>query len=131
MHQLATEVWINQKRQTRIDWCHATCIEYFSVNGGLGKILAKDARRNAYNDSRTALNSHVMIPSHPVSVIPPYPAPGFLESPIEPIITLRLLDVGSCFNGFQLYEEFLAVGIDLSPAVEVREVLTCSLLCLF
>ena len=33
---------------------------------------------------------------------------------------IRLLDVGSCYNGFQRFDEFLSLGIDLCPAVEVR-----------
>ncbi|KAE8615876.1 hypothetical protein XENTR_v10008644 [Xenopus tropicalis] len=31
---------------------------------------------------------------------------------------IRLLDVGSCYNPFLKYEDFLAVGIDIVPAVE-------------
>ncbi|VTJ78135.1 Hypothetical predicted protein, partial [Marmota monax] len=31
---------------------------------------------------------------------------------------IRLLDVGSCFNPFLKFEEFLTVGIDIVPAVE-------------
>ncbi|CAJ0944656.1 unnamed protein product [Ranitomeya imitator] len=31
---------------------------------------------------------------------------------------IRLLDVGSCYNPFMKYEDFLAVGIDIVPAVE-------------
>ncbi|KAL8575514.1 hypothetical protein ACOMHN_013065 [Nucella lapillus] len=31
---------------------------------------------------------------------------------------LRLLDVGSCYNPFLRFDEFLAVGLDLSPACE-------------
>lgn len=33
---------------------------------------------------------------------------------------ILLLDVGSCFNPFSAYDEFYAVGIDISPALEVR-----------
>lgn len=33
---------------------------------------------------------------------------------------MRLLDVGSCFNPFLKFDEFLTVGIDIVPAVEVR-----------
>jgi hypothetical protein len=32
---------------------------------------------------------------------------------------MRLLDVGSCFNPFLKFDEFLTVGIDIVPAVEV------------
>lgn len=35
---------------------------------------------------------------------------------------IRLLDVGSCFNPFLKFEEFLTVGIDIVPAVEVCNV---------
>lgn len=34
---------------------------------------------------------------------------------------MRLLDVGSCFNPFLTFDEFLTVGIDIVPAVEVRD----------
>lgn len=36
---------------------------------------------------------------------------------------MRLLDVGSCFNPFLKFDEFLTVGIDIVPAVEVRGLL--------
>ena len=32
---------------------------------------------------------------------------------------IRLLDVGSCYNPFQAFSEFSAVGIDICPAVNV------------
>jgi len=32
---------------------------------------------------------------------------------------IRLLDVGSCYNPFQAFAEFCAVGIDICPAVNV------------
>ncbi|KAG9342284.1 hypothetical protein JZ751_016786 [Albula glossodonta] len=32
---------------------------------------------------------------------------------------IRLLDVGSCFNPFLKFDEFLTVGIDIVPAVEI------------
>jgi len=38
---------------------------------------------------------------------------------------IRLLDVGSCFNPFLKFEEFLTVGIDIVPAVEV-----CNICCI-
>jgi len=33
---------------------------------------------------------------------------------------IRLLDVGSCYNPFQAFAEFSAIGIDICPAVNVR-----------
>lgn len=41
---------------------------------------------------------------------------------------IRLLDVGSCFNPFKKFDEFLTVGIDIVPAVEVR---ACRYCCCF
>lgn len=41
-------------------------------------------------------------------------------SSISPLGKMRLLDVGSCFNPFLKFDEFLTVGIDIVPAVEVR-----------
>nr|XP_005310686.1 S-adenosylmethionine sensor upstream of mTORC1 [Chrysemys picta bellii] len=37
---------------------------------------------------------------------------------LPPSGKIRLLDVGSCFNPFLKFEEFLTVGIDIVPAVE-------------
>lgn len=44
---------------------------------------------------------------------------------------MRLLDVGSCFNPFLKFDEFLTVGIDIVPAVEVRFMIHSVHLCLF
>lgn len=41
-------------------------------------------------------------------------------SSISQLGKMRLLDVGSCFNPFLKFDEFLTVGIDIVPAVEVR-----------
>lgn len=40
-------------------------------------------------------------------------------SSISQLGKMRLLDVGSCFNPFLKFDEFLTVGIDIVPAVEV------------
>lgn len=40
-------------------------------------------------------------------------------SSISQLGKMRLLDVGSCFNPFLRFDEFLTVGIDIVPAVEV------------
>lgn len=32
---------------------------------------------------------------------------------------ILLLDVGSCFHPFAKFEEFIAIGIDISPAIPV------------
>ena len=40
---------------------------------------------------------------------------------------IRVLDVGSCFNPFADYDDFLAVGIDISPANPVSLQYLCFL----
>ena len=34
---------------------------------------------------------------------------------------ILLIDVGSCFNPFSEFDEFHAVGIDISPATKVKK----------
>lgn len=46
--------------------------------------------------------------------------PHLCCSSISQLGKIRLLDVGSCFNPFLKFDEFLTVGIDIVPAVEVR-----------
>lgn len=45
--------------------------------------------------------------------------PHLCYSSISQLGKMRLLDVGSCFNPFLKFDEFLTVGIDIVPAVEV------------
>ncbi|ELT89514.1 hypothetical protein CAPTEDRAFT_172681 [Capitella teleta] len=47
-----------------------------------------------------------------------YPAPLYSSISVPFEGPIRLLDVGSCYNPFQQHSEFLAIGIDISPAVE-------------
>jgi len=49
----------------------------------------------------------------------------FSSLPVEGKI--RLLDVGSCFNAFLEFPEIQAVGIDISPATEVRKAVNIEL----
>lgn len=46
---------------------------------------------------------------------------------VDPFIgkpTLKLLDVGSCYNPFAAFDQFEVVAVDIAPAVEVGSVLT-------
>ncbi|XP_069484007.1 S-adenosylmethionine sensor upstream of mTORC1 isoform X2 [Ambystoma mexicanum] len=116
MRNLADNHWAKKcEGEGRIEWCRSVCQEYF-LNGGKRKALEKDERRTAL--SALALNDH-----HP-------PTPDGVLSANLSFSTLRaldlihlpgkirLIDVGSCFNPFLKFEEFLTVGIDIVPAVE-------------
>ncbi|OXB61963.1 hypothetical protein ASZ78_014860 [Callipepla squamata] len=100
--------------------CHfSVCREYFQ-NGGKRKALEKDEKR--------ALLASKTTPALNVSQSPKIedPLPNFgltnhealTEELLHSLGKIRLLDVGSCFNPFLKFEEFLTVGIDIVPAVE-------------
>ncbi|CAC5419521.1 BMT2 [Mytilus coruscus] len=139
MYNLSCNHW-SKLPETRIDWCRATIMEYF-YNDGLKKALEKEQRRHAHRlriklasqdsnllgrseenrksimetDSRTTSNN---VQGDVFST------PYFQELQIDGKI--RLLDVGSCFNPFARYDDFLAVGIDIGPATP--NVLCCDFL---
>ncbi|XP_053576190.1 S-adenosylmethionine sensor upstream of mTORC1 isoform X2 [Bombina bombina] len=112
MKNLADNHWAKKcEGEGRIEWCLGVCQEYF-FNGGKRKALEKDARRAALNDTPNSPKCHeVLFANLGLSVKTPdheFHLPG----------KIRLLDVGSCYNPFLKYEDFLAVGIDIIPAVE-------------
>ncbi|XP_069620909.1 S-adenosylmethionine sensor upstream of mTORC1 [Ranitomeya imitator] len=111
MKNLADNHWSKKcEGEGRIEWCLGVCQDYF-YNGGKRKAIEKDARRAALSNPQ------------------PPSSNGSLLSGLDSAVTtsnqnfhlpgrIRLLDVGSCYNPFMKYEDFLAVGIDIVPAVE-------------
>ncbi|KAK0148153.1 S-adenosylmethionine sensor upstream of mTORC1 [Merluccius polli] len=105
MKNLADHHWANKcEGEGRIEWCRSVCQEYF-LDGGMKRMLEKD-EKNAR-----------------LAAIPPAAALGAQPSTLVPSSAshrgkMRLLDVGSCFNPFLEFDEFLTVGIDIVPAVE-------------
>lgn len=107
MHALAVGPWSKHGNDGgRIKWCVESCREYFRE--GLENVVEKDLRRLAHgNPAQLELG---LLPRHEeVSSL----VRGFRER------RLSLLDVGSCYNPFEQYNEFDVVAIDISPAVEV------------
>ncbi|XP_068132584.1 S-adenosylmethionine sensor upstream of mTORC1 isoform X2 [Hyperolius riggenbachi] len=112
MKNLADNHWTKKcEGEGRIEWCLGVCQEYF-FNGGKRKALEKDARRAALNNHHSASCEQILASglSIPNGNTPnqKFHLPG----------KIRLLDVGSCYNPFVKYEDFLAIGIDIVPAVE-------------
>ncbi|XP_061085488.1 S-adenosylmethionine sensor upstream of mTORC1 isoform X1 [Conger conger] len=103
MKSLADTHWARAcEGEGRIEWCRSVCQEYF-LNGGMKKVLEKDEKRARLSSS------------------PPCAPPQQNNGPHRLSVQtgrIRLLDVGSCFNPFLQFDEFLTVGIDIVPAVQ-------------
>ncbi|XP_015208145.1 S-adenosylmethionine sensor upstream of mTORC1 isoform X1 [Lepisosteus oculatus] len=133
MKNLADNHWAKSSEgEGRIEWCRSVCQEYF-LDGGMKKMLEKDEKRArlAIAMSATPLNAHWNSApqnhckdedrNHCGTILD---KEGILLETSEPSWMgyqsgkIRLLDVGSCFNPFLKFDEFLTVGIDIVPAVE-------------
>lgn len=113
MHNLATGSWTRKHDNNRIGWCVDVIREYFHV--GLRKGLMKDLRR--LDHGMPTIVDYKELPKTDQE----------MAKAIDPFInkpTLRLLDVGSCYNPFATFEQFDVVAVDIAPAVEVGSVLT-------
>ncbi|XP_056137512.1 S-adenosylmethionine sensor upstream of mTORC1 [Lampris incognitus] len=105
MKNLADNHWAkNCEGEGRIEWCRSVCQEYF-LDGGMKRMLEKDEKR-----ARLAIGlTGAGLIDQPEGVVP---------GSVSQFGKMRLLDVGSCFNPFLRFDEFLTVGIDIVPAVE-------------
>ena len=113
MHELATGNWARKHDNNRIAWCVDAIREYFHV--GLKKVLLKDLRRLDHGmPTIVDLNKLPKTEQEVAKAID-----HFISKP-----TLRLLDVGSCYNPFVTFKDFEVVAVDIAPAVEVGSVLT-------
>uniref|UniRef100_A0A3Q2EDE5 S-adenosylmethionine sensor upstream of mTORC1 n=1 Tax=Cyprinodon variegatus TaxID=28743 RepID=A0A3Q2EDE5_CYPVA len=77
---------------------------------GLVKNVHRKLRRK-YREGKI-LNSHLVFSTPSLNLVVVF------YSSVSPLGKIRLLDVGSCFNPFLRFDEFLTVGIDIVPAVE-------------
>ncbi|XP_075713208.1 S-adenosylmethionine sensor upstream of mTORC1 isoform X2 [Rhinoderma darwinii] len=112
MKNLADNHWAKKcEGEGRIEWCLGVCQEYF-FNGGKRKAIEKDVRRAALNNPQLPCSDHLRITGLDVSNVTATNQDFHLPGKI------RLLDVGSCYNPFMKYDNFLAIGIDIVPAVE-------------
>ncbi|ESO91317.1 hypothetical protein LOTGIDRAFT_65191, partial [Lottia gigantea] len=101
MHHLAVDHW-NDKSESRIEWCYQTIIEYF-YKDGLSKLIAKDLRRQSSEQSSASVTNQKL-------------DSGLFLPNTTKTFKIRLLDVGSCYNPFNMFNEFQTVGIDICPA---------------
>ncbi|KAM9753905.1 S-adenosylmethionine sensor upstream of mTORC1 isoform 3-T3 [Menidia menidia] len=110
MKNLADNHWTKKcDGEGRIEWCRSVSQEYF-LDGGMKRMLEKDEKSAALSMGPTVGS----VSAQACSTIPSF----FCNSSISHLGKIRLLDVGSCFNPFLKFDEFLTVGIDIVPAVE-------------
>ena len=112
MYRLASGPWASKHgggEEGRITWCVDTCCGYFDCT--LEHLVKKDLRRVQHGSPTQLL-------------------PAWLPSTEEEVgrvvgefasRKLSLLDVGSCYNPFALFDRFSVTAIDIAPAVEVRD----------
>ncbi|XP_048355532.1 S-adenosylmethionine sensor upstream of mTORC1 [Sphaerodactylus townsendi] len=118
MKSLADNHWTKTyEGEGRIEWCCSVCREYFQ-NGGKRKALEKDERRAALATQSTQTTSVHLTSKTENSSENSINSTSLVDELLHPSGKIRLLDVGSCFNPFLKFEEFLTVGIDIIPAVE-------------
>ncbi|XP_066489669.1 S-adenosylmethionine sensor upstream of mTORC1 isoform X1 [Tiliqua scincoides] len=135
MKNLADNHWTKTcEGEGRIEWCcrqatdlnpgmkhgsysnDSVCREYFQ-NGGKRKALEKDEKRAGLaNKSIQTTSVHLTSKTEDSSDSSNHSS--IMDELLQPSGKIRLLDVGSCFNPFLKFEEFLTVGIDIVPAVE-------------
>ncbi|XP_036424173.1 S-adenosylmethionine sensor upstream of mTORC1 isoform X2 [Colossoma macropomum] len=107
MKSLADNHWAKKcEGEGRIEWCRSVCQEYF-MDGGMRKVLEKDEKAATH----AAASNGAPLNDQPDSSLPSFSSSFQFGK-------MRLLDVGSCFNPFLKFDEFLTVGIDIVPAVE-------------
>ncbi|XP_033018912.1 S-adenosylmethionine sensor upstream of mTORC1 [Lacerta agilis] len=117
MKNLADNHWAKTcEGEGRIEWCCSVSREYFQ-NGGKRKALEKDEKRAVL--ATQSIQTMSILPTSKIEDSSENSNhSSIMDALLHPSGKIRLLDVGSCFNPFLKFEEFLTVGIDIVPAVE-------------
>ena len=107
MRELATGPWAERDDGDRISWCVQTCNEYWFHR--LEQLILKDLRRQSHNVA---------------TLLQPSLLPASQSDVTEMVDRFRsgvwrLLDVGSCYNPFLAWPQFVVTAIDIAPASEV------------
>lgn len=121
MNQLAKHEWEKTCTENRILWCRDVCKSYF-FDGGMEKMIRKEEKSKMFQQLGDEGS-----PETPKIVKTISETVKKLDINI-PLFNnkLLLLDVGSCFNPFQEFEEFHVFAVDISPAVD--DVIQCDFL---
>lgn len=95
MRELATKHWetkSDSSSASRINWVYKVCCEYFDNEDGLQK--------HRKREKEIASKAEIELSIQENCFTKPY----------------RLLDVGSCYNPFNIFPEFRTTAIDIAPA---------------
>lgn len=106
MHLLAVNHWTNQAPEGRVEWCYQTTTEFFR-GGGLWKLMEKQKRKQKFHEDLKECCCCFATGGADICSVSIYPSVHE---------KLLLLDVGSCFNPFAVYEDVFPIAIDLQPA---------------
>ncbi|XP_037788454.1 S-adenosylmethionine sensor upstream of mTORC1-like isoform X1 [Penaeus monodon] len=98
MHNLATNHWesTQQINTSRVTWVNNAVIQYYQ-KGEMTRVTQKELRKLTYLGLETECDT----------------SDGCLRKEHE---KLQLLDVGSCYNPFSVYEQYEVTAVDLYPA---------------
>ncbi|XP_012561828.2 S-adenosylmethionine sensor upstream of mTORC1 [Hydra vulgaris] len=112
MSLLALQYWPKDTSQSRIKWAYNVCLEYF-YNSGAYKSAQKYFKQQMYR----SLEKNIVTEYEKLTIESEL---RNFERDWKSLITEKivLLDVGSCFNGFKEFKEFLVFPIDIAPATQ-------------
>jgi 25S rRNA (adenine2142-N1)-methyltransferase len=137
MLALATQHWSNESeehgRQSRIDWTQKSVLEYFFgscvhdeydlLKSGLFTSACKDLRRELFEEGnlvKDPMSGKFMMGEDQAEMIKEAGKQKWKRTIGEDskgyATKLKLLDVGSCFNPFKLFNQFQSLAVDISPA---------------
>lgn len=94
------EIAKSTKQRSRITWVVNYCTEYFLSADLITKIRQRELR----------ILDELQIDCTPVKCL--------IDANTFPVEKVKLLDVGSCYNPFQAFDEFEVTAIDIAPAKE-------------
>lgn len=101
MKNLSESHWSNRNKEpNRIEWTVTQCRKYFDEN-----LIEK------YREKEEI----ILEKAYKEDVNPHKPTPCYRRV-ITNESSIRLLDVGSCFNPFQKYDKFEVVAVDIAPS---------------
>ena len=114
MHSLASSKW-KMDKNNRIKWCKGIISHYYN-DGGLKKSLRKELKTQYFQK----LKDQGVIETKDVQERANTEVDQFLNDfQFDCCLDKKLLlDVGSCFNPFDMHNDYYTIAVDIAPATE-------------